>query len=378
MRIAKNYSWLAKGYKMTAIAALSLNAFWEAAPAAEVRIKDVAQIQGVRDNPVFGYGLVVGLNGTGDKRQTFFTTQSLANMLERQGLTVPATAINVNNVASVMVTANLPPFARAGSRIAVTVSSVGDAQSLQGGILLMTPLRAADNQVYAVAQGPLIIAGYSAGGNLSKVQSNHPTVGRITDGAIVEREVASSLGAQGALTYLLRQDDFTTARRMLEVINTKFLSRIAEAADSRTIHIRIPESERSDLVTFISELENLKVLTDTKAKVILNEKTGTVVFGKEVRMSAVAVIHGNLTVQIQTDLDVSQPTEFSKGETTVVPRQGTTVKESDARQVMLKEGASVEEVVRALNVIGTSPRDVIAVLQAIQAAGALPADLEII
>lgn len=348
--------------------------------AADVRIKDVAQIQGVRDNPLYGYGLVIGLNGTGDKRQTIFTTQSLANLLERQGITIPALAIKVENVAAVMVTANLPPFARVGGRIPITVSSVGDAQSLQGGVLLMTALRGADNQVYAQAQGPVVISGYSAGGNLSRVQSNHPTVGRVAEGGLIERELAAPIGAQGSLTYLLRQEDFTTARRLLEAINKRFSDKIAEAADSRTVNVRIPEAERASLVQFISEVENLKLETDTKAKVILNEKTGTVVFGKDVRMSAVAVIHGNLTVQIQTDLKVSQPNEFSRqGETAVVPRQTTTVREAEGRQIQLQEGASVEEVVRALiNVLGATPRDVIAILQAIHAAGALPAELEVI
>jgi flagellar P-ring protein precursor FlgI len=366
--------------KVAGFCMLVLSAALPPAYATEVRIKDVAQIQGVRDNPVYGYGLVVGLNGTGDKRQTIFTTQSLANMLERQGITVPASAIKVNNVAAVMVTANLPPFARAGGRIPLTVSSVGDAQSLQGGILLLTPLRGADNQVYVSAQGPLVISGYSAGGNQSRVQSNHPTVGRIAEGGIIEKELANPIGLQGTLTYLLRQEDFTTARHLIEAINAHFSDKVAEAVDSRTVNVRVPESQRSNLVQFISDIEGLKLQTDAKAKVILNEKTGTVVMGKDVRMAAVAVIHGNLTVQIQTDLEVSQPTELSQGgKTEVVPRQTTTVKEAAGRQIQLKEGASVEEVVRALiNVLGATPRDVIAILQAIHAAGALPAELEII
>lgn len=363
----------------TGLVFLIFSALLQVLSATEVRIKDVAQIQGVRENPVFGYGLVVGLSGTGDKRQTVFTMQSLANLLERQGLTVSAQAIKVNNVAAVMVTANLPAFARAGGRIPVTVSSVGDAQSLQGGVLLMTSLKAADNQIYAVAQGPLVISGYSAGGNQSRVTSNHPTVGRIADGGMVEREVASPLGTQGMLTYLLRQEDFTTARHLLEAINARFSGKIAAAVDSRTVTVQIPEAERANLVNFISEIENLKLQTEARAKVVLNEKTGTVVFGKEVRMSAVAVIHGNLTVQIQTELQVSQPTEFSQGKTVTVPQQTTTVKEAEGREILLKEGASVEEVVRALiNVLGATPRDVIAILQAIHAAGALPAELEII
>lgn len=363
--------------RATAVALLLLHTTLTGVFGAEARIKDVAQIQGVRDNPLYGYGLVVGLNSTGDKRQTLFTTQSLANLLERQGLTVPASAIKVNNVAAVMVTTNLPPFARTGSRIDVTVSSVGDAQSLQGGILLMTALRAGDNQVYAVAQGPLTISGFSAGGN-SRVQSNHPTVGRIAGGALVEKEVPLTLNGQSSLAYVLRQEDFTTARHMTDVINARFAGKIAQALDSRTVSVSIPEEMRANLVEFIADVENLKLQTDARARVILNERTGTVVLGQEVRISAVAVIHGNLIVQIQTDFQVSQPLEFSKGATQVVPKETTTVKEAEGQQILFKEGASVQEIVRALNLIGATPRDVIAIFQAIKAAGALPADLEII
>lgn len=362
---------------LIAFCALGTSRLINDAVAGQARIKDIALIKGVRGNPVLGYGLVVGLNGTGDNRQTLFTTQSLANLLERQGITVPASAIKVENVAAVMVTASLPPFARSGSRLDVTVSSVGDAESLQGGILLMTALRAGDNRVYAVAQGPITLGGFSAGGN-SRVQSNHPTVGRIAYGAVVEREPPGSFAGQATLTYLLRQEDFTTARHMKDVINKWFGGDVAQALDSRTVQIAIPEQRRSNLVEFIADVENLKLEIGTRAKVVLNERTGTVVLGGDVKLSAVAVIHGNLTVQIQTDLEVSQPYGFSQGTTQVVPQETTKVEEAEGQQILLKEGASVKEVVQALNMIGATPRDVIAIFEAIKAAGALSAELEII
>ncbi len=346
--------------------------------AADARIKDIASLQGVRSNPLIGYGLVVGLNGTGDRRQTIFTTQTLANLLQRQGVTINPTAIKVNNIAAVMVTANLPPFSRTGSALDVTVSSVGDAQSLQGGVLLMTALHGADNQVYAVAQGALAIAGFTAGG-MSRVQSNHPTVGRIAQGALIEREPPTLIAGQGTLTYVLRQEDFTTARHVMDSINTKYKGSIAQALDSRTVQISVPPDQKASLVSFISEIENLKLQTDARARVVLNERTGTVVMGRDVKLSAVSIIHGNLTVQIQTELQVSQPPELSRvGETQVVPSETTTVKESVGKAIQLKEGAEVDDVIRALSTIGATPRDIVAIFQAIKEAGALAADLEII
>ncbi len=347
-------------------------------PAADARIKDIARLQGVRDNPLMGYGLVVGLNGTGDRRQTIFTTQTLANLLQKQGLTIDPTAIKVNNIAAVMVTATLPPFSRTGSPLDVTVSSMGDAQSLQGGTLLMTALKAADGQTYAVAQGPIVIAGFTAGG-MSRVQSNHPTAGRIPQGGLIEREPPTVIAGQGTLTYVLSQDDFSTARRMADSINEKFKGGIAQAIDSRTVQVTIPQEQKSGVVSFISEMENLKLMTDARARVVLNEKTGTVVMGRDVKLSAVSIIHGNLTVQVQTELQVSQPGVMSRvGETTVVPSETTTVKESLGKTIQLKEGAEVDDIIRALNTIGATPRDIIAIFQAIKQAGALAADLEII
>lgn len=346
--------------------------------AADARIKDIARLQGVRDNPLMGYGLVVGLNGTGDRRQTIFTTQTLANLLQKQGLTIDPTAIKVNNIAAVMVTATLPPFSRTGSPLDVTVSSMGDAQSLQGGTLLMTALKAADGQTYAVAQGPVVIAGFTAGG-MSRVQSNHPTAGRIPQGGLIEREPPTVIAGQGMLTYVLSQDDFSTARRMADSINEKFKGGIAQAIDSRTVQVTIPQEQKSGVVYFISEMENLKLMTDARARVVLNEKTGTVVMGRDVKLSAVSIIHGNLTVQVQTELQVSQPGVMSRvGETTVVPSETTTVKESLGKTIQLKEGAEVDDIIRALNTIGATPRDIIAIFQAIKQAGALAADLEII
>lgn len=344
-----------------------------------VRVKDVAGIQGVRDNQLVGYGLVVGLNRTGDRQQTFFTNQSLINMLDRLGVTVTAQALRVENIAAVMVTAELSSFSRPGSRLDCTISSIGDARSLQGGILIQTPLKAANGQVYAVAQGPVVLGGFSAGNALNGVQVNHPTVGRIANGAIVEREVLSNLLERDHLELVLHQSDFTTASRLEAGVNQKLGVGTARSLDGRTVSVRVPSEYKDRMIDLIAELENIQIETDQKAKVVLNERTGTVVIGKEVRISAVAITHGSLSIQIGTNFNVSQPiAPFGQGETVVTPEQTVRAEEKSSNLVLLKDGANVEDLVKALNALGVTPRDLAAIFQAIKAAGALQADLELI
>jgi flagellar P-ring protein FlgI len=360
-----------------ACAAICLLTFLNFPLVAASRVKDIAAFEGVRDNQLVGYGLVVGLNGTGDRNQTFFSTQTLANMLERSGVTVNPQQVRVKNIAAVMVTANLPPFVRQGSRIDVTVSSIGDAQSIQGGVLIMTTLRSVDSMVYATAQGSVTIGGYSASGATSRTVTNHPTVGRVPNGALVEKEVPVDLTAKSKLNLVLYSSDFTTAARAVRSINAIVGSNVAAALDGRTIAISIPSDYASRPVEFMAMVENAKMDVDVPARVILNEKTGTIVMGKEVKVAEVSIIHGSLSVQVGTLFSVSQPTEFSLGQTKVVPESTVTTQE-DKKTVTLRDGATVEEVVRGLTAIGAGPRDIIAILQAIKAEGALHAELEII
>ncbi|NWG13347.1 MAG: flagellar basal body P-ring protein FlgI [Acidobacteria bacterium] len=342
------------------------------------RVKDVAAFEGVRDNQLVGYGLVVGLKGTGDRSQTFFSTQTLANMLERSGVTISPERVRVKNIAAVMVTANLPPFVRQGSRIDVTVSSIGDAQDIQGGVLILTPLRAPNGEVYATAQGQVVLGGFSAGGRANRVEVNHPTVGRIPNGALVEQEVPVTLTGKTGLNLVLNHNDFTTASRAVRAINEAAGSPVAAAIDGRTIAVQVPDAYAQRIVDFMALVENARMDIDSRAKVVVNEKTGTIVMGKDVRIGSVSIIQGSLSVQVGTTLDVSQPAPFSEGQTVVVPSQTVGAQEDRGRSVTLKEGTTVEEVVRALNMIGAGPRDVVAILQAIKAQGALHADLEII
>jgi flagellar P-ring protein precursor FlgI len=342
------------------------------------RIKDVAMFEGVRDNQLFGYGLVVGLNGTGDGTQTYFSTQTLANMLERNGITIDPGRMRTKNIAAVMVTATLPPFARQGSRIDVVVSSLGDAKSLQGGTLIMTPLLAADSQVYAVAQGQIVLGGYSAIGGANRTQVNHATAGLITNGALVEKEVEIDLFGRRRLNLVLNRNDFTSASRAVAAINDVLGFDAAEAVDGRTISVIVPGEYANRPVEFMAVIENARVEMDNSARVVLNERTGTIVLGKEVRVSEVSIIHGSLSLQVGTIFTASQPNPFSSGETVLVPEETLTVVEEPARTATIREGASVEEIVRALNDVGATPRDIIAILQAIKAQGALAAELEII
>jgi flagellar P-ring protein precursor FlgI len=346
------------------------------------RLKELVSIEGVRDNQLIGYGLVVGLAGTGDRQLTIFSAQSLTNMLQQMGVSVPATALIVKNTAAVMVTATLPPFAQPGMHIDMTAAALGDSSNLQGGQLLLTSLKSVDGQVYAVGQGSVVTGGFGAGrGGGNSTTVNHPTVGRVPGGAIVERP-APSIAPGNHFRLQLRLPDFTTAQRVSNVINDKFGATpdkpVAKAENSAVIAVSIPPDYATRAVDFIAGLEALQVQADRPARVIINERTGTIVMGKEVRVSPVAIMHGKLTVEIQTTEMVSQPGPLSQGTTAVVPQVAVNTKEEKSRSLVLKQGATVEELVRALGSIGSTPRDVIAILQSLRAAGALEADVEVI
>lgn len=345
-----------------------------------VRIKDIADVKGVRQNQLVGYGLVVGLNGTGDSKDAIFTIQSFASMLERMGVTVRPEDIEVDNVAAVMVTADLPAFARTGSRIDVLVSSIGDAENLQGGTLLFTPLKGADGQVYAIAQGPVSTGGFSAGSDSgSGVQKNFPTVGRAVNGGIIEKEIVSNFNNKLSLTLNLHRADFTTASRVAQAINIAFYDQIARTHDAGTIEVQVPEKYRGDTVALVTMIERLGVTPDVVSKVVINERTGTVIMGEGVRISTIAIAHGNLSIEIKENQNVSQPLPFSRsGRTVVTPDSEVLVQEGKNPIFLVESGVSIGEVVKALNALGVSPRDLIAIFQALKAAGALQAELEII
>lgn len=348
------------------------------AAAAPVRIKELAAVEGVRDNQLIGYGLVVGLNGTGDKRQTFFSAQTLTNLLERMGVQVNPTAILVRNTAAVMLTANLPPFAQPGSRIDVQAAAIGDATNLQGGLLVLTPLRAADGRVFAVAQGSVVTGGFVAGrGGANSMTVNHPTAGRVPNGAIVE-QAAPSVMPGDTLRLQLHHADFTTASRMADAINQRFSGEIARCENAGALHLTVPSAFQGKTVQFLAAVEAVTLETDRRARIVINERTGTIALGKEVKIRPVAILHGNLSVEIQTTFNVSQPNALAAGQTQVVPEVNVGVREEAARHILLKEGATVEELVKALTAIGSTARDVIVVLQNLKAAGALEADLEVI
>lgn len=351
-----------------------------AAPGQE-RIKDIANFAGVRDNQLVGYGLVVGLDGSGDRTtQTPFTVQSLKNMLGQLGVTLPP---NVNpqlkNVAAVMITADLMPFAKAGQRFDVTVSSLGNAASLRGGTLLMSPLKGADGQVYAVAQGNLIVGGFGVGGaDGSKITVNVPSVGRIPRGATVEREVPSSFAQGGSLVLNLHTPDFSTANRMMDVINDAFGGQVAQAVDGGSVQVRAPTSP-SDRVAFVAALENLPVESGTPpARVVINARSGTIVMGANVRVLPAAVSHGNLTVTIAENPQVTQPEPLAGGQTVVTPQTAITATQEDSRMFLFDPGTSLNEIVRALNNVGAAPGDLVAILEALREAGALRAELVVI
>lgn len=343
-----------------------------------VRLKDIAQIKGVRGNQLVGYGLIVGLDGTGDGKKSTFTLQSMATMLENMGITVAAGDIAVSNVAAVMATAELPAFARSGSRIDVLVSSIGDAKNLQGGTLLMTPLKAADGRVYAVAQGPVNTGGFGAAGAGGSVQKNFPTVGRVVSGALIEREPPNRFSDKKMLTFSFQLPDFTTVSRVAETINDIFYDTVATAKDAGSVQVVVPEKYKDDLVGFVATLEAIEVVPDNSARIVINERTGTVVMGENVRISTLAIAHGNLSIVINESADVSQPLPLSDGATVVTPETEIGINEEAKKLILMKEGVSIGQVVKALNALGVTPRDLIAIFQAIKAAGALQAKLEVI
>ena len=385
---------------------LFLVLFLFSSPAWGARLKDIASFKGIRSNQLVGYGLVVGLNKTGDDAtNSEFTTRTIVNMLQRMGIQISNDRISqlkLKNIAGVMVTSTLPPFARNGSRIDVHVSSIGDATSLSGGTLLMTPLKGVDQQVYALAQGPIVVGGFAvSGASGSGVQKNHPTVGIISKGALIEKEIPMALNGKKELTLSLFNPDFTTAEKVMGAINQSTGGAYSRCLDSGTILIAVPESYQNRVAEWISSLEKLEVVPDAVAKVILNERTGTVVMGENVRISTVAVAHGSLSIQIKEKLNVSQPLPFAPeapagtrpgavppregtgvvvvpgGATVVTPESSVSVKEEGGPLLVVSSGVNLGEVIRALNAIGATPRDLIAILQSIKAAGALQAELEI-
>lgn len=363
------------------------------------RIKDISSIGGVRENQLIGYGLVVGLMGTGDDVKNGFTKETIANMLSRHGLSMRDRTLKSKNIAAVMVTAILPPFAKTGARIDVTVSSIGDATSLSGGQLLMTPLRAVDGEIYALAQGPLVLGGFSAGGANASVTKNQTNVGIIANGAFVEREVKYPFGQDRKFTINLFQPDFTTATKLAATLVNTIKGIEAQAIDSGTIAVSLGTSYESNMAQMIAAVENIDVTVETSAVVIMNEKTGTVVMGENVRISTVAVSHGNLSIQIKENVNVSQPLPFAPrppevsrpvtdrkegtilapGGQTVVTKDTTVNVQEEKKQLMvIPKGVTIQDVVMALNAIGVTPRDLITIIQTIKAAGALQADLRII
>ena len=345
------------------------------------RIKDIADIKGVRQNQLVGYGLVVGLEGTGDSDDALFTIQSLASLLEKMGVTVqPDDIDDVENVAAVMVTTDLPAFASQGSRIDVLVSSIGDAENLQGGTLLFTPLKGADGSVYAVAQGPVSTGGFAVSGNSGdQVQKNFPTVGRVVGGGLVEQEIHSNFNQKDSLTLVLHEPDFTTASRVAQAINLAFYSQLAQTENAGSIQVSVPENYLGNTVQFVTMIESLGVTPDMVSKVVVNERTGTVIMGENVRIATIAIAHGNLSIQIDESQNVSQPLPFSRGgQTVVTPESDIVVQEGKNPIFLVESGVSIGEVVKALNALGVSPRDLIAIFQALKAAGALQAELEII
>jgi flagellar P-ring protein precursor FlgI len=368
------------------VLALAAGVAGEESVAHKVLIRDVASVEGVRSNSLVGYGLVVGLKGTGDKQQTYFTIQTLASILQRMGVEIPPavlqTTVQVKNVAAVFVTASLPPFSRPGIPLDVTVSSAGDARSLEGGLLLLTPLYAADGQVYAAAQGPLVLGGYTAGSSANSKVLNHPTVGRIPGGALVERDSSVDLARLEHLSLLLNDASFSTAEAVASVINHDIThmnsAPVATVIDGRRVDIKVSAAGPTAVPALLARIENLEVEVRRRAKVVVNERTGTVVMGKDVRLGAVSILHGNFSIEVTTTYAVSQPNPLASGQTEVVPQTKVNAVDAPARNVELSEGASVEQLVTRLQAIGATARDVISILQAIKAAGALEADLEVI
>ena len=347
------------------------------ADSATSRIKDIAKVQGVRSNQLTGYGIVVGLNGTGDSNKMTQTMQSIGNMLRNYGVVIDINGLKPKNIASVIVTATLPPFVRDGDTIDVTVSSIGDAKSIQGGTLLQTPLQAGNGNIYAVAQGAVSTGGFTAGQGGNGATKNFPTVGLCPNGAIVERSVEDDLGNMSSISLSLRNPDFTTATRIERTINRQYGS-IARAANPGRVDITVPGYQRNNVVSFIAGIEDLYVTPDGIAKVVVNERTGTIVMGGNVAVDSIAITQGGLNIKVQRSEDVSQPNPMSMGTTMVTRNDNVEVSEDTANSIVLASTANVNDIVGALNAVGATPRDIISILQSIKAAGALHADLEII
>ncbi len=360
---------------------IAASMLWPVAAQASSRIKDLASVEGIRENHLVGYGLVVGLDGSGDSlRNAPFTRQSLQSMLERLGVNTRDATLNTNNVAAVMVTGNLPAFGSQGSRMDITVSTLGDASSLLGGTLLVTPLMGADGEVYAVAQGPVAIAGFSAEGDGASVKRGVATSGRIPNGAIIEREIAFALEDMSTVRLSLHNPDLTTAQRMANVINTFVGGSTAQAMDPSTVSLTVPQKGKGSVVSMLTEIEQLRVAPDSPAKVVIDEASGVIVMGKDVRVSTVAIAQGNLTIRVTETPQVSQPNPFAEqGETVVVPRTDIQVDDdAENRLGLLREGVTLESLVDGLNSLGVGPRDMISILQTIRASGALQAELEVL
>jgi flagellar P-ring protein precursor FlgI len=375
VQLFQRYLWVALGATVVLLAAAA------ATPSqATSRIKDIAIFEGVRDNLLIGYGLVVGLNGTGDSlRNAPFTRQSLEAMLERLGVNTRQANLNTDTVAAVIVSADLPAFARHGRRIDVSVSAMGDAKSLLGGVLLVTPLMGADGEVYAVAQGPVAAGGFSAQGEGQTITKGVPTSGRIPNGAIVEREIEFELASLRSLRISLRNPDLTTARRVAGSINAFLGTQVSRALDPATVQLFLPQNYEGNLVALLTEIEQLQIEPDQRARVLIDETTGIIVMGENVRVDTVGIAHGNLTIRITETPQVSQPAPFSNtGETTTVPRTDIEIDEADDQKIMIMNpGISLQELIDGLNSLGVGPRDMISILQAIKAAGALQADIEL-
>src|SRR6201987_5571711 len=368
--------------RTSTLARVALAAAWALSsilPAqAASRIKDLANVEGVRQNQLIGYGLVVGLNGTGDTiNNSPFTKQSLTAMLERLGVNIRGQTPRPGNVAAVMVTGNLPAFSTQGTRIDVTVSALGDAKSLQGGTLLVTPLLGADGNVYAVAQGSLAIGGFEAQGDAAKITRGVPTVGRIANGGIIEREIEFALNRLNQVRLALRNPDFTTAKRIAAAINDYIGTATAEPLDPSTVQLSVPQQYQNNVVALLTEIEQLQIEPDLPAKIIIDERSGIIVMGRDGRVSTVAVPQGNLPVTISESPQVSQPNPLSRGRTVVTPRTSVGVSEDGKKFAVVKDGVSLQQLVDGLNGLGIGPRDLIGILQAIKAAGAIQADIEV-
>ena len=344
----------------------------------QVLVRDITSVEGIRDNMLVGYGLVTGLNRTGDSQQTYLTVQTLANAMQRMGVLITPSVVVVKNVAAVFVTASLPPFARPGSKLDVTISSIGDAKSLEGGVLLMSALHGPDGKVYAEAQGPLVLGGYVAGNGANGKEVNSTTVGLIPNGGIVERDASVDLHDFKTVSLLLRNPDFTTARQIADVVNQEFHKPVALVLDSSRVDVNVAETGTGSVPLLISRVQNLMLSVRTPAKIVINERTGTIVLGGDVKLTPVSVIHGSLSIQVVTTYDAAiVPDNKGRPQTVIVPQTNLSVNDAPAQSMKLDEGANVEELVNGLHAIGTTARDVVAILQAIKAEGGLQAELEV-